>query len=342
MGRKSHRMMKRAARRKANALGGIGPRQQRYEITVIVGRGVDSLAAIVGNRFQRGTNPLAWPEKLGHALTTAEIAAGSIDGAHLVEWLKEARQRQAGAAGGTLRSAEGFYEEQSEHVTELSVKYFANDREPTWGHFETNMLRLAEDTAFAFAQKEILVNIIASGVEWIYQVSPTGFPAPGLALDDYIAEAAGFAGMLDVPRADIIGDMARRSAQFGALGAVDDDWTDGVVRIPKDGTPARDVFDLQYRAALEDRYSGPRRALVPTDDVQVAALRLTNRVANPARHAMYRRMLAADARVPPILVEDVSYTRDMTLLEVVDGNHRTQAALDEHVPTLPAILLVRH
>lgn len=184
MGRKSHRMMKRAARRAAahTALSGIGPRQQRYEITLIVGRGVDSLAALVGRSFA------GVPLPLGGALTSAEIAAGSIEGAHLVEWLKNARHLQAGAAGGTLRSAEGFYEEQSEHVTELSVKYFGNDREPTWGHFEANMLRLAEETAFAFAQKEILVNIIASGVEWIYQVSPTGFPAPGTALDAFIAE----------------------------------------------------------------------------------------------------------------------------------------------------------
>lgn len=183
MGRKSHRMMKRAARRRSTGLSGIGERQQRYEITIIVGRGVDSLAAIVGYRFD------ARPDKLGYALTGAEITAGSIDGAHLVEWLKEQRQRQAGAAGGTLRSAEGFYEEQSEHVTELSVKYFPNDREPTWGHFETNMLRLAEETCFAFAQKEVLVNIIASGVEWIYQVSPTGFPPPGAALDTFIEKA---------------------------------------------------------------------------------------------------------------------------------------------------------
>lgn len=191
MGRKSHRMMKRAARRSAAALGGVGPRQQRYEITIIVGRGVDSLRDLVGHKFQLVPNPLAHPERLGFELTEAEITARMIDGAHLVDWLKEQRHQQAGAAGGTLRSSEGFYEEQSEHVTELSVKYFENEREPYWSDFERNMLRLADTTAFAFAQKEILVNIIASGVEWIYQVSPTGFPAPGVALDEFLEEARG-------------------------------------------------------------------------------------------------------------------------------------------------------
>ena len=131
--------------------------------------------------------------------------------------------------------------------------------------------------------------------------------------------------MPDVPRADIAG-------QIGSLaGAKEhDDWTDGEVSIPKGNTTRRREYDKDYLARLVRSFGGPHFQLTSAC-LDARTLFMTNQAVNRERYDMYKRMMRAGDSVPPIIVE-------ARTLNVLDGNHRTQAALDTKRFVLPALL----
>lgn len=127
--------------------------------------------------------------------------------------------------------------------------------------------------------------------------------------------------MPDVPRPDIAG-------QLGGLEGAKKyrSWTDGVASIPKARTARRAEYDEHFRAAVEERFGGPRFRLTPIQ-VDARKLAMPDVVANRARYEMYVRMLDSGDRLPPLVVEDLGAPGERLLL-VVDGVHRVQAALD--------------
>ena len=134
--------------------------------------------------------------------------------------------------------------------------------------------------------------------------------------------------MPDPPRADIAGQLG------GFLAGTDKrDWTDGTVTIPRGRTARRVAYDRRYLEEVRTRFGGPRIRLTPIR-VDARKLELANAVVNRERYRMYRKMLQAGDAVPPLIVENVGGAK----LRVIDGNHRTQAALDAKRYRLPALL----
>lgn len=185
MGQKKHFMRKRSARAEARraSLSGIGEKEQRYSADITIGRAVDSLRTILGHRVGGGVVGGALDEQPGRFVFSEE---------ELLEDVKRIRRSQAGVAGWTVSSASGGFEDNPEEpVTEIRLLWFQSSDEPDFLAFETNVLHMAEQLALDFAQKEILVALHAAGREDIVRVSPKGMPAPGQALDDYLARLEG-------------------------------------------------------------------------------------------------------------------------------------------------------
>ena len=140
--------------------------------------------------------------------------------------------------------------------------------------------------------------------------------------------------MPDVPRADIAGQLGGFDGAKRQL-----DWTDGTVSIPRGprGRAARRAaYDKRYLAAVKERFGGPRFRL-KLITVDARGLMMSNAVVNQERYGMYKRMLRAGDKVPPLVVEDISASGAPSL-RVIDGNHRTQAALDVKEYKLQAFL----
>lgn len=153
---------------------GISLANRQYEVIVTIGRGVDVLKPLIGRTFPPETRPL------GYALSKADIVDSELSSKNLLNFLRAVRQRQAGVAGWTVRAATGYFQGNTEPVAELALKYFKSAKEPTFNTFLLNALNMAEETAYAFAQLEILVGVEAGADgRFIYRVSPTGFPPPG-------------------------------------------------------------------------------------------------------------------------------------------------------------------
>ena len=132
---------------------------------------------------------------------------------------------------------------------------------------------------------------------------------------------------LDVPRVDIAGSLGVLAGSKRAR-----DWTDGKMSIPRGPSLRRKQYDKQYLEAVEERFGGPNFKLSPML-VSVPLLVKTNLAVNRERYDLYKRMLSAGDDVPPIVVEPMG-----DAFRILDGNHRTQAAMDVNVFFLPALL----
>jgi hypothetical protein len=130
---------------------------------------------------------------------------------------------------------------------------------------------------------------------------------------------------LDTHRWDLAG-------QLGVFEPRKGDWTDGEISIPKHGTARRRAYDRAHRVLVLRSFRG---TLTPLE-VDARELSRTNAVVNRERYALYKRMLRAGDTVPALVVERIG-----GYLYVVDGNHRTQAAIDAKRYKLPALLLER-
>ena len=180
MGQRKYFMRKLAARR--SALGGVGPREQRYSADITIGRAVDSLLLLVGEDF--GDGPLGYAAWEPAASPTRRFVFPVED---VLQLVKSIRRKQAGVAGWTVSSATGGFEDNPEEpVSEIALLWFKSDEEPDFLRFEYNVLLMAETLAYAFAQKEILVALHSAGREDIVRVSPSGMPPPGEALDNFL------------------------------------------------------------------------------------------------------------------------------------------------------------
>jgi len=110
---------------------------------------------------------------------------------------------------------------------------------------------------------------------------------------------------------------------------------DGVT-IPVAASPDRRDWDQKFHQALVERFAAgdPERLVslkVPID----AALQNSNLPVNQDRLRLYRRMAQAGDRLPPIVVR-----RSGKGFNIVDGNHRHQAAQDKGLKELDAYELL--
>lgn len=127
-------------------------------------------------------------------------------------------------------------------------------------------------------------------------------------------------------------------------------WTDGdsvynaqaqlvpKIAIPKGESTDRHSWDANFRTAVERVFGNKLTPVrVPVDP----AITINNNpVKNTARYQMYRRMLQAGERLPPIIVKPHGKNaRDENMYFVVDGNHRWFAALAEGAQELDALLV---
>jgi 8-oxo-dGTP pyrophosphatase MutT (NUDIX family)/GNAT superfamily N-acetyltransferase len=109
---------------------------------------------------------------------------------------------------------------------------------------------------------------------------------------------------------------------------------DGVT-IPAAGTPERAVWDQKYHAALVQSFAGGnpqalRPLTIPTD-----AATGSNMAVNKDRLSMYRRMARAGEPLPPVVVR-----RSGQGFNLIDGNHRQEAARAAGLPELAAYEIV--
>lgn len=138
--------------------------------------------------------------------------------------------------------------------------------------------------------------------------------------------------MPSFPRVDIAGQLG------GIEGIAGGTWTDGEAHIPKGETAERARYDKRYLARVRGEFGKNPRIRFRRVEVDARKLLQSNAASNRERYAMYKRMLRAGARVPPLVVKDAGGpSGDMYL--VLDGNHRRQAALDTKKHKLPALLL---
>lgn len=95
------------------------------------------------------------------------------------------------------------------------------------------------------------------------------------------------------------------------------------IRIPVNGTPARREWNRKYMQGVADAFSqgnlgGLRSIQVPVDE---PSLQGSNMAVNKDRLRLYRRMLAAGDRLPPVVVQKSNQG-----WRLLDGNHRLEAA----------------
>lgn len=107
------------------------------------------------------------------------------------------------------------------------------------------------------------------------------------------------------------------------------------LRIPKYGTKSRKKWDADYLQAIAHLFAGGdvsrlRPVQVPTDTVTGV-----NMPANKSRLALYKRMLAAKDRLPPVVVKKMG-----SGYHLLDGNHRQAAAQHAKLSLLNAVEVV--
>lgn len=106
------------------------------------------------------------------------------------------------------------------------------------------------------------------------------------------------------------------------------------IRIPAAGTEERQVWNGRYEQLLRDCFGSDRIQLRKTQ-VNVSLLEQLNTVTSPARLALYSRMIKGGDVLPPIVVQ-----RSGNGYNIVDGNHRFEAARDTGMMLLDAFELV--
>lgn len=104
------------------------------------------------------------------------------------------------------------------------------------------------------------------------------------------------------------------------------------IRIPKYGTRSRKKWDADYLQAIAHHFAGGdvsrlRPVQVPTDGVSGV-----NMPVNQSRLKLYKRMIHAKDRLPPVVVKRVGMG-----YHLLDGNHRQAAALHAKLPLLNAV-----
>lgn len=170
--------------------GIYGPKQGAV---VLVGLGVDHLLTLVGRTFGDQPDPLGWQ------LTELERQEHRITARHAERYALGMRIEQIGnrEAGATFARVKGRYRGKDEPTVQMAFIFTYPKREADFSVFQENILKLAEDMAYAFAQREIIIDFQSAdeaGHEQVvtHTVSPFGFPAPtepGKALKKFIDAA---------------------------------------------------------------------------------------------------------------------------------------------------------
>lgn len=95
------------------------------------------------------------------------------------------------------------------------------------------------------------------------------------------------------------------------------------IRIPAADHPARREWDKRYIEKVKSTWGHLGQLRGKSVDIGQLDHFGSNRVVNQDRYNLYRRMLRAGDKIPPIVVR-----RNGLKYDIVDGNHRRQAALD--------------
>lgn len=106
-----------------------------------------------------------------------------------------------------------------------------------------------------------------------------------------------------------------------------DDWGQSRLSIPSADHPDRQKYDESYLAALRGQYGDVKPVKVGTEQ-----LTATKDVADQSRYKLYRKMLRAGDRLPPLVVQKTA-----SGYRVVDGNHKLHAARAEGGSQLDAV-----
>lgn len=106
-----------------------------------------------------------------------------------------------------------------------------------------------------------------------------------------------------------------------------DDWGTAQIYIPSKNHPERTQYDSNYLSAIKEHYGSVTPVKVP-----LTGLSFRNDIKNKPRYDLYRKMVRAGDRLPPAVVR-----RTAAGYEVLDGNHKGQAARDEGAKTLDAV-----
>lgn len=106
-----------------------------------------------------------------------------------------------------------------------------------------------------------------------------------------------------------------------------DDWGTAAMEIPSARHPDRTQYDANYLSAIKDHYGSVTPVKVP-----IVGLTFRNDIKNRPRYDLYRKMVRAGDRLPPAVVR-----RTSSGFEVLDGNHKGQAARDEGAKHLDAV-----
>lgn len=103
-------------------------------------------------------------------------------------------------------------------------------------------------------------------------------------------------------------------------------------KIPEYGSAERRAWDQDYRDTQQEIYGKMKDVNVPTDK-----LKPRNGVVDTGQYNLYRHMLSQGDQLPPLVVKRVDGA-----YEVMDGNHRLQAARDHGLPSVKALLLEKY
>lgn len=106
------------------------------------------------------------------------------------------------------------------------------------------------------------------------------------------------------------------------------------IRIPVNGTPERREWNRKYMQGIAGAFAGGnlkglRSVHVPVDEPSLSG---GNMALNKDRLRLYRRMLAAGDRLPPVVVQPSG-----TGWRLLDGNHRLEAAKALGIKRLHAV-----
>ena len=95
------------------------------------------------------------------------------------------------------------------------------------------------------------------------------------------------------------------------------------IRIPVNGTPERRAWNRKYLQGVADAFSGGNLGGLRSIKVPLAdpGLQGSNMAVNQDRLRLYRRMLSAGDRLPPVVVQRAGQG-----WKLLDGNHRLEAA----------------
>lgn len=95
------------------------------------------------------------------------------------------------------------------------------------------------------------------------------------------------------------------------------------IRIPVNGTPERRAWNRKYLQGVADAFAGGNLGGLRSIKVPLAdpSLQGSNMAVNQDRLRLYRRMLSAGDRLPPVVVQRAGQG-----WKLLDGNHRLEAA----------------